>query len=123
MTPPRPVTFDLDDLSRRAGGDPELVLDIVKVFLEDCPTRLEEIGAAVARRDAAALRAAAHTLKGAASYLSARAVVDAALCLETLGKEGRVAETARVYEELRAHVAALVHDLQQLGDHQPSAGA
>ena len=43
---------------------------VIRVFLEDLPVRLAEIGDAVTHRNAANLRAAAHSLKVAASYLS-----------------------------------------------------
>jgi HPt (histidine-containing phosphotransfer) domain-containing protein len=116
-------TFDLDELSRRAGDDAGLVLDIVRVFLEDCPARLDALDRGVRGGDADAIRSAAHALKGAASYLSARAVVGAALTLERLGGDRQIDGAASVLQELHRHVAALTADLRRFLHEHESGGA
>ncbi|MEP7310042.1 MAG: Hpt domain-containing protein [Acidobacteriota bacterium] len=88
------------------------MLDVVRMFLEDCPIRVEAIRAAVEDADAARIRATAHTLKGSAGYLSARFVVDAAAALEMMGLEGRIAEAAAGFERLTAAVAQLIPELR-----------
>jgi len=90
------------------------MLDVVRMFLEDCPIRVAAIRAAVEDADAARIRASAHTLKGSAGYLSAGFVVDAAADLERMGLEGRVAETAAGLERLDAAVAQLIPELRSL---------
>jgi len=87
------------------------MIDVVRMFLEDCPVRVEAIRAAIADADAARIRATAHTLKGAAAYLAAGFVVDAAASLEMMGLEGRVAEAAAGIERLDAAVAQLIPEL------------
>ena len=69
--------------------------DVVRLFIDDCPSHLERIRAAIDTRNSARLRAEAHALKGAAANMSAIAVVDAATVLERMGMEGRF-ETAEV---------------------------
>ena len=73
-----PVTFDEDALRHRLSGDDELMTDVIRVFLEDLPVRLAAIKDAVTGRNADALRAAAHALKGAAGNLSAGGLFEAA---------------------------------------------
>ena len=85
-----PVTFDEGSLRQRLGGDDELMTDVIRVFLEDLPMRLAEIRDAVNRRNADALRTAAHTLKGSAGNLSADGVFEAARVLERIGAESRM---------------------------------
>ncbi len=70
--------------------------DVVRVFLDDLPGRLAAIHAAVTGRNAEALRAAAHALKGAAANLSAGRLSEAARVLERAGADSRMdaAETA-----------------------------
>ena len=109
----RPV-FDLAALDQQTGGDRDLRVQVVRMFLEDCPSRVEAIRAAVAGRDAARLRAAAHALKGAAAYLSAAFVVDAASQLESIGREGRLAEAEAALGRLDAAVAQLLPRLAAL---------
>ena len=69
------ATFDEEALRHRLSGDDELMTDVIRLFLEDLPVRVAAIQEAVTRRDAEALRAAAHALKGAAGNLSADGAV------------------------------------------------
>ncbi len=50
MTDPRPV-FDREVFERQVGGDRELALEILRMFLEDCPGRMAAIKAAVEQGD------------------------------------------------------------------------
>ena len=59
--------FDLAAFGRQTGGDESLRAEIIQMFLEDCPMRVEEIRAAVAAGDAPALASSSHALKGSAA--------------------------------------------------------
>jgi CheY-like chemotaxis protein len=86
----RPVTFDEGALLDRVSGDHALMNTVIGMFLDDLPVRLAAILEAVTRRDADALRTAAHALKGVAANLSAGGLVDAATALERLGTDGHM---------------------------------
>ncbi len=79
--------IDENDLVSRLHGDKELAAEIVRLFAEECPTLLQGIRMALDRRDPAAVRRAAHTLKGAASTAAAVGVTEAASLLEVLAGE------------------------------------
>lgn len=81
-------TLDFDQMRERLGDDEELISDVIRLFLEDYPLRLAAIKSALEARDPERLRAAAHTLKGSASNLSAPGVVAAARALEAIGSSG-----------------------------------
>jgi signal transduction histidine kinase/CheY-like chemotaxis protein len=83
-TPP----IDENDLVSRLHGDKELAAEIVRLFAEECPVLLQGIRTALDQRDSAAVRRAAHTLKGAASTAAAVGVTEAAALLEVLAAEG-----------------------------------
>jgi CheY-like chemotaxis protein len=99
-------------LLERLGGDEQLLADVIQIFLDDCPVRLEAIRAAVSERNADRIRQEAHTLKGAAGNLSATGLFEAAQTLERIGAENRLeavdagwrlvsAEAARAMDALR----------------------
>ena len=71
---PRPA-IDQAALLARVGGDVELMHEVIRLFMEDCPMRLATIHAAIVSGDAEALRNGAHALRGAAGTLSAGGVV------------------------------------------------
>jgi two-component system sensor histidine kinase/response regulator len=105
--------FDEVAFSRQVGGDRTLGIEILHMFIEDCPLRVAAIRSAVARGEPDEIRATAHTLKGAAGYLTAVFVVEAASHLEVIGREGRVAEAAAALERLDAAVAQVMPELQR----------
>ena len=112
MTDGRPV-FDRRAFERQVGGDPALALEILRMFMEDCPQRMEAIRTAVARRDANALQTAAHTFKGSVSYLAAVHVVEAAARLERIGREARLADAPAALDQLEGAVARLVPEIER----------
>ena len=79
--PPAPVTMDdatldfsvlstLRDLSE--PGQPDPVVELIDLFMEDAPDRLQAMQTSLDRRDIEALKIAAHSLKGSAKNLGAK---------------------------------------------------
>jgi HPt (histidine-containing phosphotransfer) domain-containing protein len=64
----------------QAEGEPDLVVELIDLYLEDAPRKLASMREAEAGADAPALRRAAHSLKGSSSSLGAFGA--AALCRE-----------------------------------------
>jgi len=79
---PAERAFDGVGLLERLGGDEAILVEVVKVFLEDAPGQIDALNAAGQAGDVAALRRIAHTLKGAAGTICATALHLAALTLE-----------------------------------------
>ena len=106
--------LDLAALERQTGGDTSLRREIVRMFLEDCPLRVDAIGAALASGDTAALVSSAHTLKGSAAYLKASIVRHHAAEIERCAREGRTDDATAEFERLRVAVGQLLPELQKL---------
>jgi len=89
--PPEVLDPSLLDSLRtlRFEGEPDPLAEVVDLFLRDTPQRIREASDAAGRRDASALRVAAHTLKGSANNLGARRLGVAAGRLETEAASGR----------------------------------
>ncbi|HXX22040.1 MAG TPA: response regulator [Terriglobia bacterium] len=71
-------------LMSRVDNDPQLLNDLVDLFLEECPRLLEEIRVAIDKKDAKAAAAGARSLRGSTGNLAARLASEAALRLESL---------------------------------------
>jgi len=99
--------LDESTLRARFEGEPDLLRDVVNLFLEDCPKLLDGIRGAVERSDAQGLERAAHKLKGTVANFSARASYDAALRLEVMGRGGNL-------EQAKEGLARLESALQEL---------
>jgi HPt (histidine-containing phosphotransfer) domain-containing protein len=83
----------LDQLREDLGGAAAL-RDVIETFLANTPAALTTLGEAAARGDAAAIRQAAHTLKGASSFLGALALSKLCAELEDLGQATSVQDAA-----------------------------
>jgi CheY-like chemotaxis protein len=107
-----PMTFDEDALRRRVAGDQDLMTEIVRVFLDDLPVRLAAIKNAVIGRDAGALRAAAHALKGAAGSVSADALFEAARAIEEVGASARMDAAESAWRQVSVDAANAIDVLR-----------
>jgi two-component system sensor histidine kinase/response regulator len=113
---PEPTESPFDEATAlsRTAGDVALLKELVAIFCEECPKLMAEIRDAIGDGDPGKLRLAAHTLKGAVGNFGAVAVCDAALRLETIGRDGNLAGAAEVFERLQAEVERLLPALTAL---------
>ena len=72
-------------------GEPDILKELIELFLEDVPSQLEALREAEEREDAKSVERTAHTLKGSSGNLGA--VRMAAVCaeLEGIGRSGDLA--------------------------------
>ncbi|WP_273844167.1 PAS domain S-box protein [Rubrobacter calidifluminis] len=113
--PPLDPTI-LDNLRELAGeDDPDLVSELVEMYLEDAPRRIEEIRRALHAGDAHALAQAAHTLKGSSGNMGATRVQELAAGLQEAGDSGdlsgaeeKLASLERAFDRAKAALLALV---------------
>jgi len=91
------------------GGDPDLLSELVSIFLQTVPAQLERMKAAIATGDNETARREAHSLKGAAGALGAAGIQRLAADIEVLAAQGNL-ETAQPMLEL---IARLVSQLEQ----------
>jgi two-component system sensor histidine kinase/response regulator len=92
-------------------GDRDLLRELIDVFVEDAPQRIQCVRRALADRDADALNRAAHALKGSASNFGAADVVSRAQRLETLAHENDLDAAASQFASLVAEMNLLIDDL------------
>jgi HPt (histidine-containing phosphotransfer) domain-containing protein len=89
--------------SLQDDADDDLLSELIDLFLQDAPARLDVIRDAIARQDWTALAAAAHSLKGSCGSLGALHM--AVLCgrLERYGRTGGDRRDAeQIFTELEA---------------------
>jgi PAS domain S-box-containing protein len=108
------TVIDRARLLERVGGDVRALKDVARIFLADAPRRMAGIRRAIARGDPRALRAAAHTLKGALSNFGAQGAVDAAFELQKLGDASDLEDAPTVLERLEGELKAVRSELRKL---------
>jgi len=96
------------EIREAVGGDDDLVDQLAEIWQSDGVGMVEAVRTAVLARDAASLRTAAHTLKGAALALGARNLGEAARRLEQMGASGDVDPSA---DEVMLRLGQAAHKL------------
>jgi len=103
---------DFEQLKACVGDDPELLADVIQLFLADAPTTLTNISCAIAGQESPALAMAAHRLKGSLATLGAPAAAETAGLLEAMGREGELAGATALHERLQREVDAVSESLR-----------
>jgi CheY-like chemotaxis protein len=106
--------LDESTVRARFEGEPELLREVVNLYLEDCPNLINGIREAVERGDARALERAAHKLKGTVANFAARAAYDAALRMEVMGRAGHLEQAAEALQGLESTLEELKPALLEL---------
>jgi HPt (histidine-containing phosphotransfer) domain-containing protein len=101
----RPV--DLAVALRWLGGDQQLLRELVGIFVDDGPKRLDALRAAMSSADAQQLEQIAHSLKGSAAILGAVRLQESALALEESAHDGFAQHGAHLVPEL-------VHEVERV---------
>jgi len=99
--------FDQKAALSHTGGDRKLLKELVAMFRADTAAGLRRIEAAIAGREAEALRQAAHALKGAAATVGATAGREAAAELEKIGQSGSFEHAQEAFAILRERMGRL----------------
>jgi len=105
--------LDRAALLDRLEGDQELLLEIVELFLEDCPRRLAVGRQAVNAGDLVTLVRIAHSLKGSAANFGGADASSAALAVETAARAGDLTAATATWQRLEAEIAWLTAALAQ----------
>jgi PAS domain S-box-containing protein len=106
--------IDRVSLLERVEGDRELLTEMIHLFQEDAPKLLTAMRDALQGGDMAVLERSAHSLKGAASNLSAKATAAAALQLENDAKSKDAESAKKSLAEAERAVERLLPALAEL---------
>ena len=100
----------LDDF----GQNRTLLAEVITVFLSEAPKQLDALRAAADARDAGALAAAAHALKGSVGLFSKGAAFDAARLLEQDARNGDLTGLDGRRGEIERELSRVCADLETL---------
>ena len=113
---PAAVGDVLDEAAALAqmDGDAELLAEMARVLLQDCPNQLATIRAAITHGDSKLVERAAHKLKGSLGIFGAKQAFEAALRLETMAGGGDLAQAEETFAVLEAALKRLTPALEGL---------
>ena len=90
-------------LSLTEEGDPELLLDLIRMFLDDSPSKVSAIEEGLDKGDFEKAERAAHSLKGSSGNLGARTVQDICERLQATTRNHELDRSRRLTPHLAEH--------------------
>ncbi len=115
--PPPPETIiDAAAALERAGGSPELLTELIDIFLGESSRRLADLHRAAGKGDVEEVHRTAHQIKGSVANFSAAAATEAAFRVERLAQEGDGADLDNALAALDREIARLRPELLALRD-------
>jgi two-component system sensor histidine kinase/response regulator len=110
----RDSPFDRAAALRRTEGDEELLSEMARIFLSDCPRLISHLRAAISHGDPTAIEHGAHELKGCVGNFAADKAFAAAARLEALGRAKQMADVGEAARLLEAELERLTQALRRL---------
>lgn len=105
----------IQELLDIAGDDdPELLLDLIDMFLEDGPTKVDRIVHGSQGQDLEDVTAAAHALKGSSGNLGAHHLMNLSEALQVAGRAADTDSVKRLVPELEVAYRAVDSALRDL---------
>jgi HPt (histidine-containing phosphotransfer) domain-containing protein len=92
-------------LSFSDDGDPELLLDLILMFLDDGPAKLQAITEGLAVGDFGKMERAAHSLKGSSGNLGAKQLQDSCEKMQAATRAHRLEESRKLAVEITQRFA------------------
>ena len=103
------LDMNVIDSLRELGGDsdPDLLVELIDLFLADAPQHVEVIEAALESGDAKALEHAAHSLKSSCANIGALQMSSLCFDLEVMGREQRIEDRPEMASEIRERFSSV----------------
>ena len=108
------VLAGLRELGAPQNGEPDILTELVDIFVEDAEPRLAALREAVASGDAEGIERAAHTLKGSAGNMGARRMSVIASDLQDAGTSGDLSTAASLLQNLEFEYDRVKPALEEL---------
>jgi HPt (histidine-containing phosphotransfer) domain-containing protein len=95
-------------------GEPDVLKEVLQLFLEDVPVRVNRLRAAWTAGDATEVQRAAHSLKGSAGNIGARDMLAVCRLLDDRGKAGDLSGAGHLVDSLDHEFARVTAEIHRL---------
>ena len=95
-------------------GEPDVLTEVLKVFLEEVPKKIRALQAAVDAGDAAQAARLAHSLKGSSGNIGARSLLEVSRRIDDLAKSGDTGHLTPLIATLTGEYHRVELEIKQL---------
>jgi HPt (histidine-containing phosphotransfer) domain-containing protein len=88
-------------------GDADLLKEVLQIFIDDVPRKINGLRNALDSADADAIRFEAHSLKGSSANIGAELIRELAFKIEQAGKEHQIGTAVELFEKLESELTRL----------------
>lgn len=107
------MIYNLDKLNAMAEGDDDFIQSVISVFLEEVPEDLAALETALENKDKEQAYKLAHKIKPNVDLLGMEHTREAALEIETLGKQGAdMSEIEKIFPMLKKDIQQVIGELK-----------
>jgi len=106
--------FDPIALWQRVNGDRQLLVELVELFMQECPRLLQKIRSSIEQGSFTEIQKFSHKLKGSALQFSGRGAAAAAGALEDAAKGQSLQEAERLFAKLSEEIIHLISSLRSM---------
>jgi two-component system, sensor histidine kinase and response regulator len=112
LVDPKEARINLTELMARVENDRDLLRELLGLFIEEFPGKLEALAKAVASGDLAQVRVLSHALKGALLNMSITQAAGQAAHLEQIAHNGQKEQLREAFAGFERQVKGLLPELQ-----------
>ena len=106
------VRLNMEELLSRVEQDRDLLHELLSIFVEEFPVKLEELREVVAREDLPRLIVVSHGLKGMLANLSIVQAASLVAQIEQMARSGKAAGLKEAFAAFEREVHGLLPELQ-----------
>src|SRR5680860_99867 len=108
------MIYNLDKINEMADGDEDFINSVISVFLEEVPQDLEDLEIALNQKNHEQAYQLAHKIKPNVDLLGMEQTREAALEIETLGKQGAdISAMEKIFHMLKKDIYQVVGELKK----------
>jgi HPt (histidine-containing phosphotransfer) domain-containing protein len=95
-------------------GEPDVLEEVLKLFLEEAPARLSKLRNAWEARDIQSVQRMAHSLKGSAGNIGATALFEICKQLDSAGRPAVVVDTGSLIDALDTEYRKVEEEIHRI---------
>ncbi len=95
-------------------GEPDVLAEVLTIFLQEVPPRIERVRASLAAGNIVEVQRAAHSLKGSAGNIGARALYDICRQVDDKGRSGDLSGLTTLVDALTSEFDKVEVEIHRL---------